>query len=161
MVEMESVKIEKRDDEQIVIGHAGFIKTAEDLYEAMVNAVPGVRFGIAFSEASGPCLIRSEGNDDELIMSAEANAQRVGAGHSFIIIFKSAFPINIINSIKQVNEVARIFCATANPVEVVVAKTGEGRAILGIVDGSPPRGIEGGEDRGKRRKFLRDIGYKK
>ncbi len=161
MVEIESVRINKKEDEQVVIGHAGFIKTAEDLYEAMVTSVPGIKFGIAFSEASGSCLIRSEGNDDVLIRSAEDNSKRVGAGHSFVIIFKSAFPINIMNQLKQVNEVARIFCATANPVEVLVARTEGGRAIIGVVDGLPPNGVEGKGDKEKRHKFLRDIGYKK
>jgi len=161
MVELEIVKIEKKDDEQIVVGHAGFIKTAEDLYEAMINSVPGVKFGIAFAEASGPRLIRSEGNDEQLIESAEQNMKRVSAGHSFIILFKAAYPINVINSIKQVNEVARIFCATANPVEIIIATTIQGRAILGVVDGLTAQDVEKPEDRQNRRKFLRDIGYKK
>lgn len=160
-VNTEVIRIEKKEEEQVVIGHAGFIKSAEDLYEAMINSVPGVRFGLAFAEASGPRLIRSEGNDDAMIKSAESNMQRIGAGHTFIIIFSAAYPINVINSLKQVNEVARIFCATANAVEVIVAETNSSRAIIGVADGMPPTGIEDDEGRSKRRKFLRDIGYKK
>ena len=161
MVEIEVVKILKKDDEQIILGHAGFIKTAEDLYEAMVTAVPGVKFGLAFAEASGPCLIRTEGNDDALIRSAADNMLKIGAGHTFIILFKSAYPINLVNAIKQVHEVARIYCATANPVEVLVVKTDQGRSIIGVVDGSASRGIETPGDVAARRKFIRDIGYKK
>lgn len=161
MVEIEVVKILKKDDEQIILGHAGFIKTAEDLYEAMVTAVPGVKFGLAFAEASGPCLIRTEGNDDALIRSAADNMLKIGAGHTFIILFKSAYPINLVNAIKQVHEVARIYCATANPVEVLVIKTDQGRSIIGVVDGSASRGIETPGDVAARRKFIRDIGYKK
>ncbi len=161
MPKIEVVRIEKDEDTQVVIGHAGFIKTAEDLYEAMMNSVPEIRFGVAFAEASGPCLIRSEGNDDKLVRSAEENVERIGAGHSFIIIFRSAFPINVVNALKQVNEVTRVFCATANVVEVLVVKTGQGGGIIGVIDGSSPKGIEGQEDRAKRRKFLRDIGYKR
>lgn len=161
MVEIEIVKILKKDDEQLILGHAGFIKTAEDLYECMVGAVPGIKFGIAFAEASGPSLIRTEGNDGALEASAGKNMQRIGAGHAFIIIFRGAFPINIVNSVKQVPEVARIFCATANPVEVLVAETGQGRGIVGVVDGSSSKGVEKQADKGARRKFLRDIGYKK
>lgn len=161
MAEIEIVKIVKNDDEQIILGHAGFIKTAEDLYECMVGAVPGVRFGIAFAEASGPGLIRTEGNDGPLESSAGKNMQKIGAGHSFLILFKGAFPINIANAIKQVPEVARIFCATANAVEVLVVGTKQGRGIVGIVDGSSSKGVEKRADREARRKFLRDIGYKK
>lgn len=160
-MDVETIKIAKNDDEQLILGHAGFIKTAEDLYETMVTAVPGVKFGIAFSEASGPCLVRTEGNDDALIKSAGANMLKIGAGHSFLVLFKAAYPINLINAIKQLHEVARIYCATANPVEVLVAQTKQGRSILGVVDGSAPKGVEKDSDKEARRKFLRDIGYKK
>ncbi len=160
MLDTEVIKIEKDAETQLVLGHAGFIKTIEDLYEAMVNAVPGVKFGVAFAEASGPCLVRSEGNDAELQKLAESNLLKIGAGHSFLILFKNAYPINVLNALKNVNEVARIYCATANPVEVIVAKTDQGRAILGVVDGSASKGIEREEDKAQRRKFVRDIGYK-
>ncbi len=159
-MEIKSVIIEKDADEQVIIGHAGFIKTAEDLYEAMANSAPGIKFGIAFVEASGPCLVRSEGNDNELIQKAEKNALKIGAGHTFIIIFKNAYPINVSNAIKMVPEVVNIYCATANDVEVFLANGEKGVAILGIADGSYAKGIEGKEEKEKRRKFLRDIGYK-
>lgn len=154
------VKVETTEDTQIILGHAGFIKTAEDLYEAMVNTVPKAKFGMAFAEASGPCLVRSEGNDPKLVSLAEKNMLAIGAGHTFILLFKEAFPINVANVIKNVNEVSRIYCATANPIEVIIAQTKQGRSILGVVDGSMPKGIEKEKDRAQRRKFLRDIGYK-
>lgn len=160
MGEIEVVQIDKDPDTQVIIGQAGFIKTAEDLYEAMVNSVPGVKFGIAFAEASGPCLIRSEGNDDALKKKAEENMTKIGAGHVFVILFKNAYPINVLNYVKNVNEVARIFCATANPVQALVAYSDQGRGVVGVIDGSSPKGVEGDEDRAKRKKFLRDIGYK-
>ncbi len=159
-MEISIVPIEKSDETQLIIGHAGFIKSAEDLYEAMANSAPGVKFGVAFVEASGPCLVRSEGNDGELKKLAEKNALAIGAGHTFVILFTGAFPINVANSIKNVNEVAGIYCATANPTKVVVADEGGGRAVLGIIDGSKAKGIEGEDEKAKRRKFLRDIGYK-
>ncbi|MGC8671830.1 MAG: adenosine-specific kinase [Candidatus Micrarchaeia archaeon] len=159
-IDVDIVKIEKKQDTQLILGHAGFIKTAEDLYEAMVNAVPSVKFGLAFAEASGPCLVRSEGNDEQLTRQAEQNMLRIGAGHSFIILFEGAYPINVLNSIKHVNEVTRVYCATSNPVEVLVAKTGLGRSIIGVVDGSASKGIEKSEDKASRRKLLRSIGYK-
>jgi hypothetical protein len=158
--EIETVPIEKGDDVQLVIGHAGFIKTAEDLYEAMMNSVPGVKFGLAFAEASGPCLVRSEGNSQDLVRLAEKNMARIGAGHTFIILFKGAYPINLVSTIRDVCEVARVYCATANPVEVLVAKTKLGRAVIGIVDGSATKGVEKEKDRAERKKFLRDMGYK-
>lgn len=161
MMDLECISISKDENTQIIIGHAGFIKAVEDLYEAMVNAVPNVKFGLAFAEASGPCLVRSDGNDDQLKKLAEENMLRIAAGHTFLILFKEAYPINISNSIKGVNEVTRVFCATANPVQVIVAKTGQGRAVIGVVDGYASKGIEGEEDRNKRKKFLRDIGYKR
>jgi hypothetical protein len=159
-METEIVRIEKEDGLQVILGHAGFIKTAEDLYEAMANSVPDVKFGIAFAEASGPCLVRSEGNDPALTRLAEKNMLRIAAGHTFIIIFKGAFPINLTNAIKDVEEVTGIYCATANPVEVIITGTKLGRGIIGVVDGSASKGLEKKEDRSKRRKLLRDIGYK-
>ncbi len=152
--------IEKDADTQLIIGHAGFIKSIEDLYEAMASSAPGIKFGVAFNEASGPCLVRSEGNDNSLVKQAERNAMSIGAGHTFVILFKDAFPINVLNSIKSVPEVARVYCATANDVEVVIAVTGKGRSVIGIVDGSAAKGIESKADKEKRKKFLRDIGYK-
>ena len=152
--------MEKDRESQIMIGHAGFIKTVEDLYEALIGAVPGIKFGLAFAEASGLCLVRSEGNDLELKRLAEKNALEIGAGHVFLILFKSAYPINVNNAIKNVSEVLSIYCSTANPVQVVVADTGRGRSVIGIVDGSAPKGIEGDDDRAGRKKFLRDMGYK-
>jgi adenosine/AMP kinase len=154
------VKIDKPQDANVVLGHSHFIKTAEDLYEAMVNSVPGVRFGLAFCEASGPCLIRCEGNDDALKGLARKNALSIGVGHSFVIIMRDGFPVNVLRRIKEVAEVCSIYCATANPVEVIVAETGQGRGILGVIDGSPPKGVEKQQDIEARRGFLRKIGYK-
>ncbi len=156
----EVIDIEKDADTQVILGHAGFIKTAEDLYEAMVNAVPGVKFGVAFAEASGPCLVRSEGNDNGLRGLAEKNMLKIGAGHSFLILFKSAYPINVANAVKNVNEVSRIYCATANKLQVLIASTKLGRSIIGVVDGESTKGVEKETDRATRRKFIRDIGYK-
>lgn len=159
-MELFGVKIEKDADTQVMVGHAGFIKAVEDIYEALIGAVPGIRFGMAFSEASGPCLVRSEGNDHELKKLAERNAMAIGAGHTFVVMFRSGYPINVNNAVKGVPEVVGIHCSTANPVEIVVAKTDQGRAVVGVVDGAAPKGVEGEEDRAKRKKFLRDIGYK-
>src|SRR5262249_39720041 len=133
----------------------------EDIYEAMVNTVPGIKFGVAFSEASGPCLIRAEGNDQELVESAVANARKIGAGHTFVVVMRHAFPINVLGRIKDVPEVCTIFCASANPVEVLVAESAQGRGIVGVIDGSCPKGVESEEDRAARHSFLRKIGYKK
>ncbi|MEM0159280.1 MAG: adenosine-specific kinase [Candidatus Micrarchaeaceae archaeon] len=159
-MKIKAIEIRKDKETQVIIGHAGFIKTAEDLYEAMSGAVPGIKFGVAFVEASGPCLVRSEGNDNELVSSAEKNAKAIGAGHTFIMLFKNAYPINVLNSIKSVSEVSSIYCATSNPVKVLVADLGDGAAVLGVVDGHKAKGIEGPADKSKRRKLLRDIGYK-
>lgn len=159
-MDSEVVKIEKGEGLQVILGHAGFIKTVEDLYEAMAESVPGVKFGLAFAEASGPCLVRSEGNDPALTKLAEKNMLRIAAGHTFIIIFREAFPINLANAIKGVSEVVRVYCATANPVEVIVASTPLGRGVLGVIDGSAPKGAEKGKDRSERKEFLRKIGYK-
>ncbi|MGH7837339.1 MAG: adenosine-specific kinase, partial [Candidatus Binataceae bacterium] len=137
-----------------------FIKTAEDLYEVMVNTVPGAKFAVAFNEASGPCLIRAEANDEELRRAAISNAQAVGAGHLFVLLVREAFPINILSRLKDCFEVCTIFCATANPVEVIVAETTQGRGVLGVVDGSGPRGVESPDEARARREFVRKIGYK-
>lgn len=159
-MEFETVRAEIPEGCNIIIGHTHFIKTIEDLYEIMVGAVPAVKFGIAFSEASGPCLIRIEGNDEALKAAAAKNAQAVGAGHSFAILMRDAFPINVLNAIKACQEVCTIFCATANPVEVVVAKTAQGRGIMGVIDGSSPKGVEDAAARNARKELLRKFGYK-
>ncbi|QUL99666.1 MAG: adenosine-specific kinase [Candidatus Fermentithermobacillus carboniphilus] len=159
-MEFEVVAIEKPENLNVIIGQSHFIKSVEDLYEAMANAGGGIKFGIAFLEASGPCLVRFAGNDERLIELAKKNALALGTGHAFIIFMENGFPINVLNNIKAVPEVCRIFCATANPVQVVVAKTDQGRGIVGIIDGNPPKGIEGPEDISTRHSFLRKIGYK-
>ncbi|MFA5336335.1 MAG: adenosine-specific kinase [Candidatus Omnitrophota bacterium] len=160
MMETRIVKIDKPEECNIIIGQSHFIKTVEDVHEAMVGAVPGVKFGMAFCESSGACLVRSTGTDDGLKKLAEKNALAVGAGHCFIIIMKDSYPINVLNSIKGIQEVCRIFCATANAVEVVVAETEQGRGILGVIDGSKPKGIEDGSGVKWRKDLLRKIGYK-
>lgn len=159
-MELKSVAMEIPAGGNIIVGHSHFIKTVEDLYEIMVGSSGTVKFGIAFCEASGPCLIRVAGNDGELQAVATKNAQALGAGHSFVIVLKEAFPINFLNAIKQCQEVCTIYCATANPVEVILAETAQGRGILGVVDGFSPKGVEGIEDVQKRKDFLRQIGYK-
>ena len=145
----------------IIFGQSHFIKTVEDLYETLITAVPGIQFGLAFCEASGPCLIRAEGTNDELRQLAIDNARAVGAGHSFIILLRDVFPINVLGRVRDCPEVCRIFCATANPVEVVVATSQQGRGVLGVIDGSPPAGVESAEDAEDRHSFLRTIGYKR
>lgn len=159
-ITLEAVKIEKPENANIIIGQSHFIKTVEDIYEAMVNAGGTIKFGVAFCEASGPCLIRSCGNDEELKSIAVRNATRIAAGHTFIVVMTGGFPINVLNSIKNVPEVCSIFCATANPTEVIVASTESGRGIMGVVDGSAPKGVEGPDDVNARHSFLRKIGYK-
>jgi hypothetical protein len=159
-MELKTIKMEFPEDANIIIGQTHFIKTTEDLYEVMVNAVPGVKFGLAFNEASGPCLIRAEGNDQELKSLAIKNVKVIGAGHIFVIILKDAFPINILNSIKNCPEICTIFCATANHTEVIIAQTDLGRGVLGVIDGSPPKGVETDKDVQDRKEFLRKIGYK-
>jgi hypothetical protein len=144
----------------MILGHSHFIKTAEDLYEIIATTVPQAQFGIAFSEASGPCLIRTEGNSSELVDMSVKNLQSIAAGHVFCIMLKGAFPINILNQIKSCPEVCTVFCATANPVEVVVAETAQGRGIMGVIDGFGPRGLETAGDKAQRYEFLRKIGYK-
>jgi len=163
-IELKTVKIEKPEDINFILGQTHFIKSVEDLYETMINSVPNGKFGIAFCEASGACKIRSEGNDQNLKKLAEKNALNIGAGHSFIVFMKDCFPLNVLNSIKDIPEVCSIFCATANPTKVVIAesKLGDetGRGILGVIDGFIPKGVENKEDIAWRKKFLRDIGYK-
>jgi hypothetical protein len=154
------VAIAKPDDVNLVLGQSHFIKTVEDVYEALAGSSPQLRFGLAFCESSGPCLVRRAGNDDELVQHAVQNALAVGAGHSFVVFLREGFPVNVLNALKQVPEVCRIYCATANPVEVVVAETGQGRAILGVVDGSPPKGVESEDDVAARKALLRQLGYK-
>ncbi|MEA1964237.1 MAG: adenosine-specific kinase, partial [Candidatus Aerophobetes bacterium] len=155
-----TVKMEIPRESNIIIGQTHFIKTAEDLYEEMVNSVPGIKFGIAFCESSGPCLVRAEGNDEELKSAAIKNASALGAGHSFVILLREAFPLNLLNSIKNCREVCSIFCATANPVEVLIAETDQGRGIMGVIDGFKLKGVEEEKDIKERKKFLREIGYK-
>ncbi|MDI6853423.1 MAG: adenosine-specific kinase [Deltaproteobacteria bacterium] len=145
----------------IILGQSHFIKTVEDLYEIMVGTVPGIKFGLAFSESSGECLIRVEGNDPELQAAASENARRMAAGHTFNILLRNAFPINILNAVKMCPEVCRIFCATANPVEVILAQTEQGRGILGVVDGFSPKGVEAEHGKAWRYDILRQFGYKK
>jgi uncharacterized protein len=148
-------------DCNIIFGQSHFIKTLEDLYEAAINSVPGIRFGIAFNEASGPCLVRKDGTDNDLIEIAVENMLRIGAGHTFLIVMRNAFPINILPAVQACREVVSIFCATANPVEVILVKSDLGRGVLGVIDGNSPKGIELDTDISHRKKFLRDIGYKR
>lgn len=159
-MELDVCLVEIPEGCNVIIGHTHFIKTVEDLYEIMVATVPQVKFGLAFCEASGPCLIRIEGNDESLKASAAKNAQAIGAGHSFTILLRDAYPINFLNAIKSCQEVCTIFCATANPVEVIIYKSKLGRGILGVVDGSSPRGIEDASARAARKEMLRKFGYK-
>ncbi len=160
MFEFKSVKIQPPSDCNIILGQAHFIKTAEDLYEALVNAVPTGKFGLGFCESSGPCLVRHEGNDPELRRLAAEKALEIGCGHSFIIILKNAYPINVLDKVKVVPEVCTIYAATANPLEIIIAETEQGRGIMGVVDGSRCKGTESDENVKERREFLRKIGYK-
>lgn len=159
-MKMEVVRIEKERDINIVLGHAHFIKSVEDIYETLATVIPHAKFAVAFVEASGKCLVRKEGNDDVLMESACANIFKIGAGHAFLILMKDAFPITVLNALKNVQEVCRIFCATSNDVEVVIAETTQGRGIIGVIDGNQPKGIETDTDRKERKDFLRAIHYK-
>ncbi|HUP33230.1 MAG TPA: adenosine-specific kinase [Gaiellaceae bacterium] len=159
-MELLCVPIEKPDEVNVILGQAHFIKTVEDVYEALAGSSPHLRFGLAFCESSGPCLVRRAGNDEELVELAVRNALAVAAGHSFVVFLREGFPVNVLNGLKLVPEVCRIFCATANAVEVVVAETDQGRAILGVVDGRPPKGVETEEDVAERKRLLRELGYK-
>jgi uncharacterized protein len=161
MLALESVRLEVPADGNIIVGQTHFIKTVEDLYEAVVNTVPQAKFGLAFNEASGPCLTRADGNDEELTRLAVRNAQQLAAGHIFVLIVRNAYPINLLKAIRDVPEVCSIYCATANPVEAVVAVSEHGRGVLGVIDGSSPKGVEGAEDVKARHDFLRKIGYKR
>ena len=159
-MDLKAIRLTFPEGCNIILGQSHFIKTVEDLYEILITAVPGIQFGIAFNEASGPCLVRHQGNAQELVQSATENIRNIGAGHTFLIVLKNAFPINILNAVRQCQEVCSIYCATANPVEVIVAGTEQGRGILGVVDGFSPKGVEGEEDRSKRKEMLRKFGYK-
>jgi len=161
MLQFDSVRMEFPADANIIVGQSHFIKTVEDIYEAVVGTVPQAKFGVAFNESSGPCLTRAEGNDDELRAAAIRNAQALAAGHVFILIVRNAYPINLLNAVRSVPEVCSIFCATANPVEVIVAASGQGRGVMGVIDGNSPKGVEGPSDVAARKELLRKIGYKR
>jgi adenosine/AMP kinase len=160
-MELRTVKIEIPQDCNVIFGQTHFIKSVEDLYEALAESSPTIKFGLAFSEASGKCLIRSDGNDEELIKAAEREAMKIGAGHTFLIFLKNGYPINVLNRIKNVSEVCSIYAATANPLEVIIAETESGRGVLGVIDGSKPNGVETQEDKQWRKEFLRKINYKR
>lgn len=160
-MELKAIRMEVPENGNIIVGQSHFIKTVEDVYEAIVNTVPQMKFGIAFNEASGPCLTRVDGNDAGLKELAARNATALGAGHAFVVAMTDGYPINVLNRIQAAPEVCGIFCATANPVEVIVAETEQGRGILGVIDGSSPKGVESEEDARKRHGFLRMIGYKR
>lgn len=159
-MEIKTVKIQKPEDINIILGQSHFIKTVEDIHEALVNSVPGIKFGVAFCESSGPCLVRYSGTDPELIELAKRNAFDISAGHVFVILLRNAYPLNVMNAVKSVPEVCRIFCATANPVEVIIAESEQGRGVMGVIDGFKARGIETEKDIEERKSFLRKIGYK-
>jgi len=160
-MDLATVTIDKPDDVNVIVGMSHFIKTVEDVHEALVGAVPGIKFGVAFCEASGPCLVRTSGTDAAMLDLATRNALAIGAGHSFVVCLGPGyFPVNVLNAVKAVPEVCRVFCATANPVDVVVADSGQGRGILGVIDGEKPRGVETEADVAQRKAFLRMIGYK-
>jgi hypothetical protein len=161
MLEIKSVQMEVSADANIIVGQAHFIKTVEDLYEAVTNTVPQAKFGLAFNESSGACLTRLEGNDTTLRDTALRNAQALACGHTFVLLLQNAYPINLLNAIRNVPEVCSIFCATANPVEIIVAESEQGRGVLGVIDGSSPKGVEGQSDIAWRHDFLRKIGYKR
>jgi adenosine/AMP kinase len=159
-MQLTTVEIVKPADANVIIGQAHFIKTVEDVYEALVQAVPGIKFGLAFCEASGPCLIRHSGTDDGLEKFAIDAASAIGAGHVFVVILGNAFPVNVLNQIKSVTEVCSVFCATANPLRLIVAEDGGGRGVIGVIDGDSPKGVETAEDQKERRAMLRRFGYK-
>ncbi len=161
MMEIKVVSLDMPKDSNVILGMAHFIKTVEDIYEAMVNSVPNIKFGLAFCESSGECLIRVEGTDEELKKAAADSMLKIGCGHSFIIFMRGAYPINVLNSIKEVPEVCTIYAATANPLQVIIAETDQGRGILGVIDGLKPKGIEDEEGVKWRRSILRKLGYKK
>ncbi len=160
MIEFKTVKIDPPKDCNLILGQAHFIKTVDDLYEALVNSVPNIKFGLGFCESSGPCLVRHEGNDEELRQLAAQKAYEISCGHSFLIILKNAYPINVLDKVKKTPEVCTIYAATANPLEVLIAETEQGRGIIGVVDGAKSKGIETQENIKERKEFLRKIGYK-
>lgn len=160
-METELVQINNPDELNLILGQSHFIKTCEDIYEALVGTVPGIKFGLAFCEASGQCLIRTEGNDENLVALAVENAQKIGAGHSFILFLSGAFPVNVLRAVRDIPEVCHIYAATANPLQVIVAKSQQGRGILGVIDGSSPKGVETEANKAERIQFLRTIGYKR
>jgi adenosine/AMP kinase len=159
-MELSAVAIEIPEDHNVIVGQSHFIQTVEDLHETLASASPHLRFGLAFCEASGPCLIRRSGNAEDLIELATNAARSIGVGHSFIVFLRDGYPINVLNAIKQIPEVCTIYCATANPLEILIAQTGQGRGIVGVVDGSPPSGVETTSDEADRKLLLRQIGYK-
>jgi uncharacterized protein len=160
-MDLQLVPLEIPENGNLILGQTHFIKSVEDLYEALVNTVPQIKFGVAFNEASGPCLTRADGNDEALKALAVRNAAALAAGHIFVIVMRDAYPINVLGRIKDVPEVCSIFCATANPVQVIVVQSEQGRGVMGVIDGFPPKGVETPEDAEKRRGFLRMIGYKR
>jgi len=160
MLELEAVPLDVPAEANIIVGQTDFIKSVEDIYEAVVNTVPQVKFGVAFNEASGPCLARADGNDDELKAIAIRNAQVLAAGHVFVLMLRNAYPVNLLNALRSVPEVCTIFCATANPLRVIVAKTEHVCGIMGVIDGASPKGVEGPQEVATRKQFLRTIGYK-
>jgi adenosine/AMP kinase len=157
---IEAVALEIPEGANLILGQSHFIKTVEDLAEVMATHAPAARYGLAFNEASGPCLVRTEGNDEGLVASAVKAARAVGAGHAFVLVLKNAFPISVLNQVKACQEVCRIFCATANPLQVLVARTAQGRGVVGVIDGASPQGVEAEKDRADRRAMLRKFGYK-
>jgi uncharacterized protein len=161
MLELQSVRMAFPADANIIIGQSHFIKTVEDLYEAVVTTVPQARFGLAFNESSGPCLTRAEGNDEELRAAAVKNAQALAAGHVFVLLLRNAYPLNVLHVVRNIPEVCSLYCATANPVEVIVARSQQGGGVLGVIDGNAPKGVEGPAEVTARHDFLRKIGYKK
>jgi len=160
-MKIDEVEIEAVEGHQLIVGQSHFIKSVEDIYEALVTSMPGLKFGVAFIEASGKALVRYDGSDDELARLASRYASKIGAGHAFVVVLSGAFPINVLNRLKAVEEVAQIFCATSNPVTILVADTGKGRGVLGVVDGISPKGVESAQDKQERLEFLRKIGYKR
>lgn len=160
-MDIESVRVELPEDANVIIGQSHFIKTVEDVYEAIVGIAPKARFGIAFCEASGPCLIRADGNDDAMKAAATRNAERIGAGHTFVVVMQDAYPINVLNAVKMVQEVCCIFCATANPLDILVARNDRGRGVIGVIDGESPKGVEAEADVADRHGLLRKFGYKR
>ena len=159
-MELKTVRIEIPEGTNVILGQAHFIKTVEDLYEAIAGTVPGAKFGLAFNESSGPCLVRAEGNDEELRQAAIQNALAIAAGHIFVVVLRNAYPINLLHRIREVPEVCSIYCATANPVEVILAQGEQGRGVLGVIDGFSPKGVETPADVAERKVLLRKIGYK-